>query len=319
MRYNFDTKRDGIDTTVLPMPDYVGRLGESIPSRSGTVTQRISDIGKDNLRVRGITSTQDDQNFSPDGLMGSQIYDEPTTLDASEMTNWARRTTPVESEPDVTDWMVSAKAAVATLKARSNEYGRAGSMMNVAAGDPFTPGVTNGQMSFRSERGTAISDRGSAQIKLATNDIEEISVPGSSSIVRPDFLGWAAGTEILERQWTGSLMSIEELTANPSSPIGFTNIGGETAPMFLGHVPSRPSILNRVSMGIQSDQKQTLGIKLRDSGNYTRVLNSFNIDVPKGTSTVNFRTLSLSLSPMVAEIQPQNGTQTVLTDYSVAP
>jgi|APHM01.1.fsa_nt_gi hypothetical protein len=252
--------------------------------------------------------------------MKSGIHDnEPRTLSPSKLTNWARQYIPVEEEPDCADWMVSAQAAVSTLKARSREYGRAGSMMNVAAGDPFTPGVNNGQMAFKSERGDNISNRGTAQIQLATNDTAEVKVPGSTKIVRPDFLGWGAGTEILQKQWTGSLMSIEELTANPSSPIGFANIGGETAPMFLGHVPSRPSVINRVSMGIQSSQQQTLDIKMRDSKNYTRVLNSFNVDVPKGSSRINFRTISLSLSPMVTDISPQNGTQTVLTDYSVSP
>jgi|APHM01.1.fsa_nt_gi hypothetical protein len=212
MKYNFDTKRDGIDTTVMQLPDYVDMVKESIPSRSGTVVNRLADIGKDNLKVRGITSTQDNADFNPSGLMGSGIYDnEPRSLSPSELTNWARGYIPVEEEPDCADWMVSAQAAVTTLKARSREYGRAGSMMNVAAGDPFTPGVNNGQMAFQSERGTAISDRGTAQIQLATNDIAEVSVPGSSKIVRPDFLGWASGTEILERQWTGSLMSIEDL------------------------------------------------------------------------------------------------------------
>lgn len=319
MIYNRDTKEDRIDTTVMKVPSYVGMAQGALPSKSGTLIQKIGDVGSDDLTVRGITSVQDDDSFNPDGLMQSGLYDEPVTLDPSEMENWAREQVPVEDDPSCLDWMVSATAANTTLTARANEYSRAGSSMNVAAGDPFTPGVNNGQMAFASERASTISNKGSAKLTLSESVSESIPAPGSSSVVRENFLGWASATELQEKQWTGSMMSIGELTNNPSSPIGFPNVGGETGPLFLGHSASRPSIINRVSMGIQSNKSQTMKIKLRDNSDYTRTLNSFNIDVPRGKSTVNFRTLSLSFSPMVAEIQPENGTQAVLTDYSVAP
>lgn len=319
MKYNIDTKVDGVRSTVMQLPDWAGGAADMLPSSSGTLTDRLANISPQTLRIRGITATQESSKFRPEGVMGSNIYDEPLTLDPSKISNWARDTTPVEDEPDVTDWMVSAKAAVATMKARSNEYARAGSKMAVAAGDPFVPGVNNGQMAFVSERGSVVSDRGTANVKLATNQTAEVSVPGSTTIIRPNMLGWAAGTELLERQWTGTLMSMEELTNNPSSPIGFPNIAGESGPLFVGHSPSRRALVNRVSMGLQSDQNQNIKVNLRSPNNYTRTLNSFNIDVPKGKSSVSFRTLSLGVSPMVAEIQPENGTQTVLTDYSVAP
>jgi len=319
MRYNIDTKENSIDTSVMKLPRYVGMAKDRLPSRSNTLLNMISDVGTDNLTVRGITSSQDEEEFNPDGLMESGLYDEPLTLDPSKMQNWAREQVPVEDDPSCLDWMVSATAANTTLTARANEYSRAGSSMNVAAGDPFTPGVNNGQMAFKSESASTISDNGNAKITLSESTSESIPAPGSSSIVRPNFLGWASATELQDRQWTGSMMSIGELTNNPSSPIGFPNVGGETGPLFLGHSASRPSIINRVSMGVQSNKSQTMEVKLRDSSDYTRTLNSFNIDVPKGKSTVKFRTLSLNFSPMVAEIQPENGTQAVLTDYSVAP
>jgi hypothetical protein len=319
MKYNIKAKEKGIDATVMEVPDYVGTARERLPSRSGAIANMVSDIGKDNLTVRGITSTQDDSTFNPDGIMQSGLYDEPLTMDPSEMETWARGQVPVEDDPSCLDWMVPATAANTLLTARKNEYARAGSRMKVASGDPFTPGVTNGQMAFASEPASVIQDRGSAKLSLNASVTEEIPVPGNDTIVKPDFLGWASATDIQEKQWIGSMMSIEQLTSNPSSPIGFPNVAGETGPLFLGHSASRPAIINRVSMGIQSNKSQTLGIKLRDNSDYTRVLNSFNIDVPKGRSTVNFRTLSLNFSPMAAEIMPENGTQTVLTDYSVAP
>lgn len=319
MKYNRDVKDGRIDATVMKVPDYVDMAQEALPSRSGTLMQQLEDVGSDELTIRGITSVQDNSTFSPDGLMESGLYDEPITLDPSEMENWAREQVPVEDDPSCLDWMVGATAANTTLTARSNEYSRAGSSMNVAAGDPFTPGVNNGQMSFASEPSSKLSNRGNAKLKVGGSLTEDIPAPGSSSVIGESFLGWASATELQERQWIGSMMSIGELTNNPSSPIGFPNIGGETGPLFLGHSTSRPAFLNRVSMGIQSNKSQTMKVKLRDSSDYTRTLNSFNVDVPKGRSTINFRTLSLNFSPKVAELQPENGIQAVLTDYSVAP
>ena len=319
MIYNKDKKADRIDTTVMKLPDHVEMAESVLSSRSGTAMQKIADIGSDDLTIRGITSVQDNNTFNPDGLMESGLYDEPVTLDPSEMKNWAREQVPVENDPSCLDWMVPATAANTTMTARANEYSRAGSAMNVAAGDPFTPGVNNGQMAFASEPATTITDRGDAKLTISESTSESIPAPGSSSIVRPNFLGWASATEIQERQWVGSMMSIDELTVNPDSPIGFPNVGGETGPLFIGHSTSRPSLIDRVSMGVQSNKSQTMGITLRDTSDYTTELSSFNVDVPKGTSTINFRVLSFSFSPMVAELQPQNGTQAVLADYSVAP
>jgi len=319
MRYNLDSKVNGIQSSRMRVPDWAGRATELLPSSAGTLLDKATNLDQDTLRIRGLSVSSQSSSFEPSGLMNSKLYDEPITLDNTQLMNWARRTTPVEDEPDVTDWMVPAKAAIAHLRARSREYGRAGSSLTVASGDPLTPGVHNGQMSFLSERGDTVSDRGTGKIKLSSGNVREFEVPGNETIVEPNLLGWAAGYELLEKQWIGSLLSVEELTNNPSSPIGFPNLRGNTGPLFVGHNPSRPSIINRVSATFQSDSAQTVNFKLRDTRDYTRVINTFSKDIPKGESTLNFRVLALGINPMVAEIQPEDGTKTVLKNYSVNP
>lgn len=318
MKYNIKSKVNEANSTRMQLPDWAGRVQEAMPTTSGALSDRLSGSLSDYTRIRGVTVTQEASSFEPSGLMGSGIYDEPLTTDPSKMLDWARRTTPVENEPDVTDWMVPAKAYVATLKARSNEYARAGSAMTVAAGDPFTPGVRNGQMTFKSERGKTISENGQANI-VAGNNNYSIDAPGNGVIVDNNLLGWAAASDIQDRQWVGSLMSIEELTNDPSQPIAFPSVGGNTGPLFMGHTQSRPSLINRVTMGLESSANQTLEFKLRSSNDYTTVLNSFTKEVPKGSSQMNFRVFAPSIDPMVAEIMPEDGTQAVLTDYTVRP
>lgn len=318
MKHNLKTKVDGIDSTVMKVPNWAGRAKEMLPASTGTVLDKASTMAGETTRIRGVSVSSESSEFKPSGIMGSGIYDEPLTLDSSRIMDWARETTPVEDEPDVTDWMVPAKAYVATLKARSNEYDRAGSSLSVAAGDPFTPGVTNSQLSFKSERGQAIEEKGNGTV-VAGGEEFEVPAGGNTTIVNPNILGWAAATDIQDKQWVGSLMSVEELTNSPSEPIGFPSIGNNTGPLFVGHDQTRPSIINRVSVGIQSNEEQTVQFKFRDSSDYTRQLSSFSQDVPKGQSTLTFRVASLSLEPMVAEIKPEDGTQAVLTDYSVFP
>jgi hypothetical protein len=146
-----------------------------------------------------------------------------------------------------------------------------------------------------------------------------ISVPGAEPIITENSLNWAAGSNFQEQQWIGAGYSIEELTNNPSDPIGFPSVGGNTGPLFVGHEPSRPSLLNRASATIQSNQAQTVDFKLRSSRNYNNVIRSFSQDIPKGQSTTTYRVLALGIEPMALEINPQDGTQAVLTDYSVFP
>lgn len=319
MKYNIREKgRSRVQATRMKLPDWAGRARELIPAGRGTLPDKITSLGDDTLRVRALSSNKESDEFSPSALMGSGIYDDPVTLDYTELSDWARETTPVEDEPDVTDWMVPAKAQVSHLRARAREYDRAGSSLTVASGDPFTPGVNNGQIAFKSERGTTISDKGEATV-VAGDDEIAVRAPGSETIVTPDVLGWSSATDIQDKQWVGSLMSVEEITNNPSRPIAFPRIGEDTGPMFVGHRPSRPSVLNRTSVSFESDTEQTVTFRLRNSQDYTKINTEFTQTIPKGSSVVNFRLLALGINPMVAEIQPENKTKTVLTDYTVYP
>jgi hypothetical protein len=319
MKVNIDTKEVGIQGSRMKMPNWAGRAREMLPASSGTILDKASTLDEDTLRIRGVNTKQDTETFNPSGLMGSGIYDEPITTDYSELSSWAQEDVPVEEEPDCTDWMVPAQAQVVSLKARANEYDRAGSSLAVNAGDPFQPGVDNGQMAFKSERAEDVENRGKADIVMADGNTAEISVPGAEPVITSNSLGWAAGTNFQSKQWVGAMMSVEELTNNPSEPIAFPTVTDNTGPLFVGHKPSRPSILNRTSVSIQSKQPQTVDFKLRSSRDYTKVVRSFSQDIPKGQSTTTFRMLALGIEPMAMEINPEDGTQAVLTDYSVFP
>jgi hypothetical protein len=319
MKLNIDPKERGIEATRMKMPSWAGRAREMLPASSGTILDNASTLDEETLRIRGVNSRQVNSTFNPSGLMASGIFDDPVSSSYSSLKEWAQDRVPVEDEPDCADWMVPAQAQVALLKSRANEYDRAGSSLAVNAGDPFQPGVDNGQMAFKAERASDVENRGKAGIVMADGAEVELDVPGGDSIITSNTLGWGAGTNFQGKQWIGALMSVEELTNNPSQPIAFPTITDNTGPLFVGHEPSRPSIINRGSVTMQSNQAQTVEFKLRSSNDYTREIRSFTQDIPKGESTTTFRMLALGIEPMAMEINPQDGTQAVLTDYSVFP
>jgi len=320
MKFNIDRRSAGVEASRMKLPDWAGRAQKMLPGSAGTVIDKISGLDEDELRVRGLSTNQDSSSFDSSGLMGSGLYDEPVSLDSNTLRDWARGEVPVEDEPDCADWMVPVQAQVVHMKARANEYDRAGSSLSVAAGDPYVPGVSNGKMAFSSEEASTIQDRGTATIITADGrETMSLEAPGADTVITPNHLGWASATNFQEQQFAGTVMSVEELTNNPSEPIGFPKIEGNTGPLFVGHSPSRPSIINRTSVGIKSSTAQTLDFKLRSTRNYERVLRQFSQDVPKGKSTVDFRLLAAGISPMAMEINPEDGTKAVLTDYSVFP
>lgn len=319
MKLNIDPTQVGAEGTRMKIPDWAGRAQEALPASSGTVMDKLSSSNEETTRIRGVKTKQDSSTFNPSGIMASGYHDHPVTLDPSEISNWAQDFVPVEDEPDVTDWMVAAQAHTVIMEARANEYNRAGSLMDVAAGDPFQPGVSTNSMAFKSVRGSQAEQQGEVDLVLANGDETSISVPGAEPIITKNSLNWAVGSNFQEQQWVGAGYSVEELTNNPSDPIGFPTVAGNTGPLFVGHKPSRPSVLNRASVTIQSNQAQSVDFKLRSSRNYNRVIRSFSQDIPKGQSTTTYRVVALGIEPMALEINPQDGTQAVLTDYSVFP
>jgi hypothetical protein len=318
MKVNHKPKVADVESSVMELPDWYDTASDLVLANSGNLVNKLSSLSQETIRVRGMSSTQVASDYDEGNLMGSDLYDEPVTLNPSEQMSWARRTTPLD-EPDVTDWMVPAKAAVASLKARSREYSRAGSSMIVGVSDPFTPGLNNGPMIFESITGSQVSDNGAASVKFPDSDSIDIPAPGAKSIIKENLLGWGAALDLQDRQWVGALTRVEELSVNPSDEIGFPNIQGITSPLFIGHRPRRPALLNDVSMGFKSNIEQEVKINLRSVSDYTNVLSEVTRTIPKGKSNVNFRLFGLGVPPMVAEITPENESQTILTNYDVRP
>lgn len=318
MKYNFDTVERGVQASKMEMPDWAGRAETALPGSSGTVADTLSSSGEDTLQIRGVNTSQDSSTYNPSGLMSSAVKDEPITTDPSRHSAWAEDSIPLD-EPDMAQWMVPATTQTVMLQALRNEYIRAGGSLTAGADGIEKPGVSTKSASFKAEKGSEIDSNGKGHIVFKDGSEASVSAPGAETIVTEDSLNYASVSNIQEDIAVGSLYSVQNLANNPSDPIRFPTVSGNTGPLFVGHKPSRPSILNRASATIHSKNAQTAEFKLRSSRDYSRVIRSFSQEIPKGKSTTTFRALALGVDPMVLEINPQDGTQAVLTDYSVFP
>jgi len=319
MRLNIDQKTASVEAARMRVPEWHGKAAEMLPASAGTLLDGASKLSEDKLRVRGVSTSQDSSTYSHSGLMASGVHDDPITLDPQELNDWARRDVPVEEEPDCADWMVPAYEQFAHAEARANEYSRAGGSLLTSGGGAYMPSINNGKLAFKSEDADTVSDDGATIVTTDGSKTMSLDAPGASTFVTSEGLHWAVANNLQDQQWVGTLFSVQELVNNPSDPIGFPRVDGHSGPLFVGHEPSRPSILNRVSVTSRSDTAQTLQFKLRSSLDYNRVIRSFSQDIPKGKSTTDFRLLSIGISPMVMEIQPEDGTSVILDDYSVFP
>jgi hypothetical protein len=318
MKYNFDTTRRGVQASTMEVPEWAGRAEEVLPGSSGTIADTVSSSGEDTLRVRGVNTKQDSSSYNPSGLMSSEMKGEPITTDPSRHSAWAQDGIPIE-EPDMTEWMVPATTQTVMVQAMKNEYGRAGGMMSVNADGIQKPGVSSKTASFIGEKASDIDSAGEAHLVFKDGSKATVTAPGAEPIITEDSLNYASVSNLQEDIAVGTIYSVQELANNPSEPIRFPTISGNTGPLFVGHEPSRPSVLNRGSVTLHSNEAQVVNFKLRSSRDYTRVIRSFSQEVPKGKSTTTFRAIALGVEPMVAEINPEDGSQAVLTDYSVFP
>lgn len=318
MRYNMSTSEVGVQGSKMEVPSWAGRVRESLPASSGTIVDQASALSEDSTRVRGLSTSQKSSDFKPSNLMSSQIFNAPITVDYPTISDWALEHIPVD-EPDCTDWMVPAEAHTIMTEARANEYGRAGGLLNVAADSAYQPGVSTGPLSFKSAKGSDVEEAGEADLIFEDGTETSMPVPGDSKLITGNSLNWALGSNFQEDSWIGTMYSIGSLANNPSKPIGFMTFENHTAPLMIGHKPSRPSVLNRVSMTLETNEAQTVNFSMRSVMDYTREIVSFSQDIPKGKSTTTFRMLALSMLPMIMIIDPKDGSKVVLNDYSVFP
>jgi len=117
-----------------------------------------------------------------------------------------------------------------------------------------------------------------------------------------------------------NLLKWKSLAETPiNQAVGFyRDSAGNVAPQFFVQQPTRPALTVTVKQVFSSDTDQTLNINFRDPTNYAKVLGSKKVDIAAGTCEVTYTVTAFPyVPPLIAEIQPQDKTNTNLQQYTV--
>jgi len=221
---------------------------------------------------------------------------------------------------DVVEWMLLAAAENAVLSARVEEYNRLGSELISGSTDSYIPGLIVEDCRIRKEDVSTVRRRGYAIAETPRGNFN-IPLLGKSPGIFRDLITWASmyylGPFV---QHNESLLKWKSLAETPiRQTVGFyRDIRGNSAPNFFVQRPTRPALTVRVRQRFSTDEDQTLTINFRDPTNYTRVVGSRSVDIARGESEVTYTVSAFPYCPpVIAEIQPEDNTQTKLEEFVV--
>jgi len=259
-------------------------------------------------------------------LLKSPTFDWlPVAIEGNEIVPEVNTQAPIDGV-EIVKWMQEAAAYNAVLDAMAEEYSRAGSFFSSRVGDGLIPGVGIGSGSkavrFSSVVATTVAGQHGAYFNLGT---QRFFCPeyGKAIAALKDVLAWAAIPGRYAIQWVAALMRWlrDELASVPiNDRIRFGNLGNLVAPNFFVVRSQLPPPAMVMSIGLTSNRNQKVAIQMRSYNDFTNVFSSDAIDVPAGESTTDYFILGVPfVEPFVLEMQPEDGTSTVLDSLTVTP
>jgi len=222
---------------------------------------------------------------------------------------------------EIVEWMHISMAENLTMRARIEEYNRAGilSYSTGAATDPRYPGLVVEDVRMKSDSGYTVRSRGYA-IAITPRGNYNVPFPRKATGVFRDHLSWGSTSWAGSVQWCASLLKWKRLIETPiRERIGFyMDFRGNTAPNFVAQIPTFPKPRATLVMRFSSDKEQNVRIRFRDPTNYTNMLGEKVVAVPSGTNEVTTTVTGFPyVPPTVSEVQPEDGAQTTIDLYVV--
>lgn len=271
-------------------------------------------IGEENI-------TMIDSEFTLRGLMSSPVVpDAPVAIDPNDVLPFVEKMAPVDGK-EMTQWMHEAMAQNIVMSARIMEYnsGSPGYLTGNST-DPRYPGLVVGDIRFQSEPGLKIREKGYGTVITPLGNYH-VPFRGKRPGIFKDLLSWGSCTSAGVIQWVASLLKWLRLKETPiRQRIGFyMDLRGNNAPNFFVQKPKFPRAALRVKQVFSSNDRQEIHIRFRDPSDYTRVVGEKVLDISRGTHAIEYSVSAFPfVPPLVSEIQPEDGVQTVLVEYDVS-
>jgi len=285
-------------------------------ARPLTLRRALSTVRISEPKVRQLSSSIDVKM----GLLRSMYRpDFEPTLDPLDILPAIKSEAPVDGT-EIVEWMHVAAAENIVITARIQEYNRLGSEQAGKSGDGYIPGVVVQDCRFASQTGRALRRQGYGIAKTPKGDFHVPNLKKASGIFR-DLITWASISALSSVQWVGSLLKWISLATTPiKKTVGFyKDSRGNVAPNFFVQEPVRPKLTVVVRQKYSTNRDQTLTLNFRDPTNYANVVGSKNVDIPAGTSEITYTVSAFPyVPPLIAEIQPVDGSSTKLEEYTVS-
>lgn len=245
----------------------------------------------------------------------------PVAVNSAAALESVRREAPVDGR-EVVEWMLWAASDRAVFEGMCEEYNSLGSELLSGSGDPYIPGVRVGDLRGVSVTGRTVMSRGYGEVWTPRGKFK-VRVGGKALYANRDILAWAALPWCKLIQWVLTLLQWRSLATLPvRRRVRFASSHGMVAPNFFSYTPRAvpPPVLT-LRIGLTSDKPQTVAIKGRGTkGSYHQVLFEDKVSIDKGESEIIFNVFGAPwVQPFTLEIQPQDGTQTVLDYIEVFP
>lgn len=221
---------------------------------------------------------------------------------------------------EVVEWMQIATAEYAILDGTCEDYNRLGSSLFSNSGDAYSPGVSAGNLRGLSAKGSTVRSQGYGTVVTPKGNFN-VPVGGKATGIFSDILGWGAVNHAAPVQWTLSLLQWKELASTPiDNRVRFANLNSLVAPQFFTVGSSFPAPVNIMSLGFTSGKDQKIAMSMRDTGDYTQVISSDELEIPAGESSMDYFILGFPfVENFVLHLQPEDNTETVLDSLTVTP
>lgn len=250
----------------------------------------------------------------------------PTSVESSDLVPVLREQVPVDNK-EIVEWMHGAAADNAVFEAFEEEYkicsASSSGKIESRSGDGWIPGVKVAGLRAQSITGREVKRRGYTIVYTPRGSFR-VPYRGKATYANRDVLAWATVpyTYCYDVQYLITMVRWTSLAKAPiNKRVRFPSSHGRVAPNFFTISTRIPSPLCIMKIGITSNKSQKIQIKGRGTkGSYQNVLFSDSFKVDKGQNEVVYYVTGFPVvSEFTLELQPQDGTKTVLDYIEVYP
>jgi len=260
------------------------------------------------------------------GLAKSSTFEwvNVTAIDSNDVIQTVKTEAPVDGE-EVVEWMQNCASDQIVLDALEEEYStcsaRGAGRIASASGDGYIPGVRVAGLRVVSWEGSYVRRRGYCVVRTPRGSFR-IPVGRKALFARDDVLAWGCVPWCGRVQFDCVLMRWLDLAEAPiNRRVRFASVRGRVAPNFFKVSTSIPTPVCIMRIGLTSNRSQKVLIRVRGKeGSYHRVLQEDTVEIDKGESEVVYDVMAFPTVPtFTLEIQPQDGTKTILDYLDVIP